>query len=93
MLIETIISLTIFTVLILGVTGIISSATDRIRLTQLEAIAVNDAINQITDRSNEGSIVDIEVTISALDKSSSVIITDKVTLVTLEGMQFFYPLP
>ncbi len=96
MLIETIISIMLFTVLIIGVTTMITASTNRIRETQREAEAVQDTVNLLVTGDSTISEAPMEIKFTFTDNTatlSDVTVTDAGFVKIQEKLVYFYPQP
>ncbi len=97
MLIETIISIMLFTFLIVGVTMIISSATNSIRTTQREADNVQQTVNDFITSSSAltPQITGIEVMleVSGVTPPTPVTVTHSGEILVQNDLVYFYTTP
>ncbi len=96
MLIETIISIMLFSVLLIGITGIVTSATNSVRETQRESDAVQETVNLMVTRdatlTAQTPAPDITLTlVDPTDPTVTVDMTHEAALVSAEDLVYFYP--
>ncbi len=89
MLIETITSVVLFAVLIVGVTGMLSSATNRTANARNEAEVFRKAVNGISEKNAEQT-VKITIMLSDTGTEETTSIEEDVNLKTEEGLIYFY---
>ncbi len=99
MLIETIISIMLFTFLITGVTMVITSATNGLRTTQRAAESAQDTANKMVTASTELSpqdtniVVSLEVSTSTGSGATPVTVQHSAKIILEEDLVYFYTAP